>query len=214
MTEKEKQWALFWCGILHPIIFGEVKRGEVYPKLVEISLCEHLHPDGVLKRISLSTLKRKLRRYKKEGFENLVRKKRADFGKSRAHGEEILKKAVEIKKDQPGRSPVIINTFLKDYYDKIIPSATLYRHLKKEGATRIKLGIIKEKVRCRWTREQCNDLWIGDFSEGPYVVSEASVLQTFNSLFIDCASRYVVKGRYYNQQSLDILIDTLLRAFF
>jgi len=33
------------------------------------------------------------------------------------------------------------------------------------------------------------------------------------SLFIDCNSRYVVEGRYYLKQSLDILVDSLLRGW-
>ncbi len=36
---------------------------------------------------------------------------------------------------------------------------------------------------------------------------------THLSAFIDCHSRYVVEARYYLRENLDILIDSLLRAW-
>jgi hypothetical protein len=56
-------------------------------------------------------------------------------------------------------------------------------------------------------------LWVGDFSYGPYVLVDGQTQPTYLSLFNDCYSRYVVEGRYYLRQSLDILIDSLLRAW-
>jgi len=72
---------------------------------------------------------------------------------------------------------------------------------------------LKKKVRCRWTRDKANDLWVGDFANGPYVMHNGEVKETYLSLFIDCHSRFVVQGEYYIKQSLDILIDTLLKGF-
>ncbi|MFH1153850.1 MAG: DDE-type integrase/transposase/recombinase [Pseudomonadota bacterium] len=48
--------------------------------------------------------------------------------------------------------------------------------------------------------------------EGPYVSNGPDAVPTCLSAFIDCHSRYVVAGRYYFRQNLDVLIDTLLRA--
>ena len=68
-------------------------------------------------------------------------------------------------------------------------------------------------MRKRWTREHTHDLWLGDFEEGPYVLMDGNVLPTYLSAFIDCHSRYTVEGRYYLRQNLDVLIDSLIRAF-
>ena len=124
-----------------------------------------------------------------------------------------MQKAIELKKEQPYRSPAVINQFLQEMYSTTVPRATLYRHLKAAGATRLKLGVLKQKVRKRWSREHTHDLWLGDFEEGPYVLSENQLLPTHLSAFIDCHSRYIVEARYYLRQNLDILIDTLIRAF-
>ncbi len=213
MKKKDEIIAIFWCSLLHPVIFDEVKPDETHQYLQKLSEKECLFPNGEMKKPSISTLQRKLKAYKEGGIEALARKTRSDRGKIRSVAQEIIDKAVEIKLDQPKRSDRTINSFLETYFKKQIPRSTLYRHLKKNGATRLKLDVLKTKVRCRWTRDTPNDLWVGDFADGPYVFVGGKTYQTHISLFIDCHSRYVVEGRYYLRESLDILIDSLLRAW-
>jgi transposase InsO family protein len=93
-----------------------------------------------------------------------------------------------------------------------IPRSTLYRHLKQANATRLKLGVLRKKVRKRWSREHTHDLWVGDFEDGPYVLEKQSVLPTYLSAFIDCHSRYGIEARYYFRENLDVLIDSFIRA--
>lgn len=214
METQDEKWGLFWCHLLHPIIFGEIAKEEEHAYMRSLSTQEVLFPDGRLKKPSLSTLKRRLKQYRTDGIHGLRRKSRNDRGKLRATDQEIIDKAIELKKDQPRRSHVVINMFLEQMYGKTVAKTTLYRHLREAGATRRKLGIEKKKVRKRWTRDNTNELWVGDLSNGPYVIDDdGRSHQTYLSLFIDCHSRYVVEGRYYLGAKFDILIDTLLRAW-
>ncbi|MGH3515319.1 MAG: hypothetical protein ACRDRB_24100, partial [Pseudonocardiaceae bacterium] len=118
----------------------------------------------------MRTLRRQWHRLKSEGVEGLFRRRRNDRGKPRKAQADRLARAVELKKEQPYRSDRVINPILRREFGHEIPRSTLYRHLKREGATRRKLGISKEKVRCRWSRDQSNTLWVGDFEHGPIVV--------------------------------------------
>jgi len=213
MKPSEEQKAVFWCSLLHEILFEEIDEKEVYSYLCSLAKKEVMFPNGVKKKPSLATLKRKLAIYRDHGFDGLKRKGRSDRGKPRKYTCDIIDKAVEIKRDQPKRSAATVNVFLKEHRDTTIPRSTLYRYLKCHGATRFKLGVTKAKVRCRWTRDFPNELWVGDFQEGPYVLVGGDVVPTSLSLFIDCHSRFVVEGRYYLRKSIDILIDSLLRAF-
>lgn len=213
MEERDLAEALFWCGLLHPVIFGEIEKGAVSPYLKKLAQEERLFPNGVRKKPSLSTLKRKLKAYREKGIEGLVRRPRSDRGKPRAHPAEIIAKAVELKRDQPERSHVPINEMLAGEFHATLPPSTLYWHLKRAGATRVKLGVSKKKVRCRWTRDHTHDLWVGDFEHGPFVLHEGQVIPTRLSVFIDCYSRFVVEARYYVSEKLDVLIDSLLRAW-
>ncbi len=213
MHDKRKEEAIFWCHLLYPLIFDEIERGGRTKYLEEIAGQDHTLPNGRRARVSVSTLKRKLQQYSKAGLTGLYRKKRKDFGTIRTVPQEVLQAAVDIKKEQPKRSDHVINEILQHRYSMSINRSTLYRHLKQAGATKRKLGVEKKKVRKRWSRNNPNDLWAGDFSYGPPVLLKEDMTKTYLSVFIDCYSRYVVQARYYIAQNFDVLVDTLLRAW-
>ena len=135
MKDKDLDWAVFWASLLQPVLLGEVPPDEAGKFLRELAREERLFPDGRRRRASLSTLRRKLKTYREEGFEALARKRRSDRGKPRVHSQRLLEKAIEVKRDQPLRSHLTINKFLKSEHGKTIPKSTLYRHLKEAGAT-------------------------------------------------------------------------------
>jgi transposase InsO family protein len=213
MTEKDQRWAVFWCGLLHPILFGQVPPEERNAFLRKLTEIEVPFPDGTTRKPSLSTLKRKLKIYETEGFDRLARKTRRDRGRPRAHLQEVIEKAIQLKKDQPKRCAETINLFLKTLFGKTIPRSTLYGYLNDAGATKLKLGVLDKPVRCRWTVQKTHDLWLGDFSHGPWVLEDGHLVPTRLSAFIDCHSRYSVSARYYLSETFDILIDSLLRAW-
>ncbi|MDI9445164.1 MAG: Mu transposase C-terminal domain-containing protein [Thermoguttaceae bacterium] len=211
--DRQEQWAVFWCMLLSPLLYGEVPPEEAGRFLNELAATEHLFPDGTRRRPSRATLWRKWKQYRQGGFEALFRKRRSDRGRARKATSAMIAKAIELKTEQPYRSHVPINQFLADQFHTTIPKSTLYRHLKRAGATRRKLGISRQKVRRRWTRDYSNALWLGDFYDGPYVLWEDRAVPTYLSAFIDCHSRYVVEARYYLRENFDILTDSLLRAW-
>jgi len=213
LNKKQEKWAIFWCDLLSPVIYEEIE-----PELTNLFLKSKADeqiqfPDGRVGKPSLKTLRRKLNRYRQGGFDALSRKGRSDRGKPRNIAGEIIEKAIELKKEQPFRSPNTINRFLEELYGQTIPRSTLYRHLKQANATRIKLGVLRKKIRKRWSRDHTHDLWVGDFEDGPYVMNNTDVVPTYLSAFIDCHSRFVVEARYYFRENLDVLIDSLIRAF-
>jgi len=212
VDKEQEKWAIFWCDLLSPVIYDEIE-----PELTNAFLKQTADkpirlPNGRIGKPSLSTLRRKLNRYRRGGFDALARKHRNDRKKPRNIPTEVIDTAIELKKEQPRRSPGAINRFLEEMYGATVPRSTLYRHLKQAGATRIKLGVLQKKVRKRWTRNHTHDLWVGDFEDGPYVMHNTDVVPTYLSGFIDCYSRFVVEARYYFRENLDVLIDSLIRA--
>ena len=211
--DRHEQWAVFWCSLLGPLFSGLVPPEEAGGFLRELAETECDFPDGTRHKPSRATLWRKWKLYREQGFEGLLRRRRKDRGRPRRATQAMIDKAIALKKDQPRRSDHVINQFLQEEFQATIPRSTLYRHLKRAGATRLKLGVSAQKVRCRWTRDTSNALWLGDFEDGPYVLHDDQVVQTHLSAFIDCHSRYIVDARYYLRENLDILIDSLLRAW-
>ncbi len=213
MPDRQEQWAVFWCSLLGPLLYGEVPPEEAGRFLNQLAATEHVFPDGQRRRPSRATVWRKWKQYRDGGFEALFRKRRSDRGRPRKASPAMIAKAIELKTEQPYRSDVPLNQFLQSEFGRTIPKSTLYRHLKRAGATRLKLGISQRKVRRRWTRDHSNALWLGDFEDGPCVLVGDRAVPTHLSAFIDCHSRYVVEARYYLRENLDILIDSLLRAW-
>lgn len=211
--DRHEQWAVFWCSLLGPLLYGEVPAEEAGPFLRQLAQTECDFPDGKRRKPSRATLWRKWKQCRENGLEGLMRRRRSDRGRPRQATQAMIDKAVALKKDQPRRSDHTINAFLQEEFQATIPKSTLYRHLKRAGATRLKLGISQQKVRCRWTRDTSNALWLGDFEDGPYVMEGDRAVPTHLSAFIDCHSRYIVEARYYLCENFDILIDSLLRAW-
>ena len=213
MNHNDDDWAVFWCSLLGPILLDEVPAGERRQFLKQLSQQEVLPPHGKRKRISLSTLRRKVRQFRRQKIKGLRRRPRKDRGGARKQRTRMIARAIELKRQQPLRSPHAINKFLEKEFGRTIPKSTLNRHLRQAGATRKKLDDSVVKIRCRWTRDHSNALWVGDFSEGPKVFHKGRVIKSHLSIWIDCHSRYVIEGRYYFRENLDILLDSLLRAW-
>ena len=170
MDPANDDWAVFWCSLLGPILLDEVPAGERRRFLQTLSQQEVLLPNGKRKCISLSTLRRKVRQFRKQKIDGLRRQPRQDRGQSRKNREAMIARAIALKKEQPYRSPDAINEFLEKEFGRTIPKSTLNRHLREAGATRRHLGVSQEKIRCRWTRDHSNALWVGDFADGPHVL--------------------------------------------
>ena len=210
---NDGDWAVFWCTLLGPVLLGEIPEAQRERFFQQLSRKEHRLPNGQWRRVSARTFRRQWRRFKDGGVQGLHRRRRSDRGKARKKHAHLLARAVELKKEQPRRSDRVINRILQREFGRSVPRSTLYHHLRREGATRRKLGISTKKVRCRWTRDQTGSLWVGDFEHGPMVVCNGRVVKTHLSAWIDCHSRFVVEARYYIRENLDILVDSLLRAW-
>ena len=213
MDHDDQAWAVFWCSLLSPLLLGEVPEAEREAYFRTLAEEERLLPNGQWKRISVRTLRRWWKRLREEGVEGTFRRRRSDRGRPRARQQPLLERAVELKREQPQRSDVVINRILKQEFGRGLPRSTLYRHLHRAGATRRKLGVSQQKVRCRWTRDQAGALWVGDFEHGPPVLHQGRAVATRLSAWIDCHSRFVVEARYYVRENFDVLIDSLLRGW-
>jgi transposase InsO family protein len=213
MGRADEDWPVFWCSLLSPLRLGEIRpreRGAFFRKL---AAREHLLPTGRRGRISVRTMRRKWKELREHGVSGLYRQRRKDRGQPRKRRGPMIARAVELKREQPRRSALVINRILRREFGAGLPASTLYRHLRGAGATRVKLGVSKKKVRRRWTRDRADALWVGDFEEGPVVVHQGQAIKSHLSAWIDCHSRYIVEARYYVRENLDILIDSLLRAW-
>ncbi len=95
MSDREERWAVFWCSLLSPLLYGEIPPEEAGRFLEQLASCEHVFPDGQRRRPSRATLWRKWKKYRDGGFEALFRQRRSDRGQSRKRPQAMIAKAVE-----------------------------------------------------------------------------------------------------------------------
>ena len=74
MDKEQEKWAIFWCDLLTPIIYEEIDADLSNRFLKQLAAKQTRFPDGRVGKPSLSTLRRKLNRYRQGGFDALARK--------------------------------------------------------------------------------------------------------------------------------------------
>jgi transposase InsO family protein len=213
MDRNDLVWTAFRASLLAPLLTGEVTREERGSYFRKLSQETHILPDGKSGTISMRTLRRWYQQLRSSGIDGLKPKRRSDRGQAQRDNHQKILRAVELKREGPHRSDQVINRVLKSEFGSGLARSTLYRHLSIQGATRKRLGVQSKKVRCQWTRDTPDSLWMGDFSHGPIVLFQGEPRQTHLSAWVDMHSRYSVDARFYLHENLDILVDSLLRAW-
>ncbi len=73
MNKRQEKWAIFWCDLLSPIIYGQIDREQTH-QFLKLKAKEHIQfPDGRIGKPSIKTLRRKLKRYLNDGFDATIR---------------------------------------------------------------------------------------------------------------------------------------------
>jgi len=158
-----------------------------------------------------------LQRYRSGGIAELRPKIRKDKGVSRILSGDLIDRAVALRKENVKRwTSTLIDILKRDgsLQGKAIPHrSTLDRHLSRRGASRRLLRVLGAKRTIKMKFENFGDLWVGDYHHGPLVLGVDGKPTTAKlGAFIDHTSRYPVADRYYLNETLDTLRDTLLRA--
>ena len=213
MRPDDSAWQAFRVSLLSPLITGEIPHEEREAYFQSTARKTYHGPGGKKKTISVRTLRRWYQRYCEAGIEGLKAKRRSDLGQPQERNRAKVDRAEAHKRQLATRSDITINKLLQREFSSGLASSTLYRHLRLRGATKTQLGIRREKVRCRWTRDTPNSLWMGDFSHGPLALIDDKPRQTYLSIWIDAHSRFLVEARYYPRENFDCLTDSLLRAW-
>lgn len=212
--EKRLEIANFRYGLIAPVVCRRLEKGEQTRLLAEIAAREYNDPDGKPFRPGLRTLERYLAAYRKKGLEGLKPQVREDKCTPRAIPENILAKAVELKKELPTRSvdQIIRILELSQLVEPgILKRTTLGRYLK-EVAREIKA---EPSAYRRFSYSKRNQCWQGDTHATLYLPhpTEPGRKKSVRLVaFIDDYSRYITHAEYYFDEKLPRLEDCLKKA--
>lgn len=132
---------------------------------------------------------------------------------------EIVEEAIILRRENPSRSvqEIIRILELEGRIDKdMISRSTLQRHLQKAGfgASQIRLYTKKSIASRRFAKPHRCMLFQGDIKYGPHIpITEGGEKkQVYLSAFIDDATRFIVSAKFYDNQKVGIIEDSLRSA--
>jgi len=202
MTEKEReQVALFRYGIIAPLLNGQVDSKQYFE---ELEGKVHSIPYYGERKIAVKTVKEWLLNYRRNGFDALKPKKRADRGNSRRLSPDDQDHILDIRKK-------FLHMPVSVFYEQLIRQgeinrnqisySTINRLLKKHNLSGKILSAIPE--RKRFAHEKVNILWQADLSHGPYIKIKGKVKKTFLIAYIDDCSRLVPFAQFFTSEGFD-----------
>lgn len=171
--------------------------------------------------ISYRTVGRYLAAYEEDGFFGLRPKTSYKRSSSNLPDDfpQILEQAIILRKECPTRSVKDIIRILE--LEGLIKSgsihrSTLQRHLQSSGfgANQVKIYSQKGVASKRFAKPHRMMLLQGDIKYGPHlpIGKDGTMKQVYLSVFIDDATRYIVSAKFYDNQQVDIIEDSLRSA--
>jgi len=212
--EIREKIALKRYQLISPVLAEPARaQNEYFRKQAET---EHEFPRYGLRKVSVSTMKAWLRKYRKGGFDILKPQCRSDGGRPRRLDPEALK-IIELKcKAHPSFSVQQLYETLRDQDLLGHPPVhynTLLRVVKEQGWLPLK-G--RTDVRKAYEVDNVNDLWISDFMHGPQVHTANHAKRVTKAILcatIDDHSRMVVGHAFSASETISALTVVLKEAF-
>ena len=217
MDEQHREdIALFRFGVISKLVCTHLEPGKMGRLIKRKSRQQWQIPHSGRTRISASTIRRWVRRYKQNGCQlsALYPANRSDRGRSRKVDEETILSMVRLRKEMPG---VPVNLLLKEMEkrnlcppDQCISLSTAYRILKQEGLSGPAAG--KKVDRRRFEAEYPNDIWQSDVMHGPQVEVDGKKRKTYLIGFLDDHSRLLPHAEFYLSERLSSWLDGFRQA--
>jgi len=209
--EIREKIALKRYQLISPVLAEPARaQNEYFRKQAEI---EHELPRYGLRKVTVSTMKAWLRKYRKGGFDLLKPKNRSDGGRPKRFTEDLLK-TIEIKcKGYPSLPVQKLYEMLRDQDLLGQPPVhynTLLRVVKEQGWLPLKN---RTDVRKAYEVDNVNDLWIADFMHGPQVRTANRSAKAILCAILDDHSRMVVGHAFSASETISALTLVLKEAF-
>jgi putative transposase len=213
---QREEIALFRFGIISDLIASRLAPGELTRRIQEKSAQRWDIPYSNRTRLSVSTIRRWLILYERNGRElsSLTPERRADRGKCRTVDEETILALVRLRKSRPG---VPVWRLIEELREKklITPGielrqATAYRILRQEGLSGKTLAVPTD--RRRYEAEFPNDIWQSDVMHGPSVLIDGKKRKTYLIAFLDDHSRLLPHAEFFLSERLTSWLEAFRQA--
>jgi transposase InsO family protein len=209
MTAVESATERF--NLIAPLLSDGLDNGRRYDLTHEIA-----EKSGISER----TLRRYVNAWKEGGFDALKPKQGWERPDSRLGGNfaDIVEAAIWLRRESPSRSVADIIKIL-ELENTITPGtvarSTLQRHLAVRGYASSQMRVYTSKgvAARRFKKERRNHLWVSDIKYGPFIPEgNGRKKQIYLVVWLDNATRFIVCARFYTDQTVNTIEDSLYRA--
>lgn len=205
---NKDDYALFKYSIIAPFINGTSNTKSVRSFCDQASKKEYSYK-GDSYTFKSSTIRNWISKYKKQGYDDLIRKTRSDKTKPRVLDDDILARVNILKNEYPKLRTTALYKILIDegyFIDNEISLRTFERYVANCNF----ISLNSEYERKAYTFEFSNDSWQCDTTSGPYILIKGQKYKTYIMVFIDDHSRLIVGARaFFNDNALNM--QTLLK---
>lgn len=205
---NKDDYALFKYSIIAPFINGTSNTKSVRSFCDQVCKKEYSFK-GESYTFKSSTIRNWISKYKKQGYDDLIRKTRSDKTKPRVLDDDILTRVNIIKNEYPKIRTTALYKILIDegyFIDNEISLRTFERYVANCNF----ISLNSEYERKAYTFEFSNDSWQCDTTSGPYILIKGQKYKTYIMVFIDDHSRLIVGARaFFNDNALNM--QTLLK---
>lgn len=189
-------------------------------RIKNVSKQTFLNEHGEKCRFTWRTISTWLYRYKSQGVTTMDPKPRADRGRTRKIELEDLLEAVKavlpsFKDGKPNNKTQVYRACIERGLlrrERIAPNT--FRRLVDQHELFQCDEQVADKIRLAFSKPHANDMWQVDTMFGPHVQSGKGHVQSKLIAFIDDASRVIVHGAFYPDESVASLIDALRCALY
>lgn len=212
--EQKLEIALFRFGLIAPLLNNQVDDPKAY--LEKITSQIHDVPYYGKREYCERTIRRWLWDYRRDNLDGLKPQNRKDKGTSRVISDELGKKIINYRHDNPGLSVML-------FYDQMareglilrseVSYHSVYRFLKARNLVK---PLVEEsaqpKDRKRFAYNEVNRMWQGDMMTGPYLLVKGKKKPCYLFAFIDDCSRLVTFAEFSFKQNFEAMKKVYMQA--
>src|SRR5712691_5929564 len=209
---KSEKVALFRYGLIATLVLETLSRGELMRRARELASLRYDIPSSGRNSVSVATLLKWARRYRKGGLEALGTNRRKDRGRSRVIDPQLAQLIERLKRENPHRTGTTLLKELAlssdDPSSPPLSAASLYRFLKEQGLTQKQL--LAPPAHKKFEAEFANQIWQSDMMFGPYILRPGGGKeQAMLYAILDDASRLIPHAQFYADEGLESLLDCM-----
>jgi len=198
--------AAFRFGLIAPVVQRQLQLGERYALLREIAKQRYTIPGTERSTVSVRSLERYLQAYEEKGFEGLKPQVREKKGSLQNQDPEILKRAIELRKELPSRSIEQVIRIL-ELEEKVsvgvLKPRTLSRYFQEMGWSKKDLYRAVKKEFRHFEHDTPNDCWQADTQHTLYLPDPNNPdkrKKAYLIAIIDDQSRRIMHAEFFMEE--------------